>query len=182
MSHREGYLYAVQVGASGPIKIGFTTQPRERIATIQDFCPWPLRTLFIVPGSILNEAWVHSQCGAARLKAEWFKATPAVRALLAEIASEGWSWPNMVDTRRLPRKGSAQADLAKRLVQEAALPVQPGDTIARQIDRAAERLGMSNQRWRVRSAWYGEATSWPPEHVADLEARCAAYAKSREAA
>jgi hypothetical protein len=182
VSPREGYIYAVQVGTSGPIKIGFTTQPRERVASIQDFCPWPLRTLFIAPGNILNEAWVHSQCGAARMKAESFKATPAVRTLLAEIASDEWIWPTVIDTRRLPRKGSAQADHAKRLVQDAALPMQPGDTIARQIDRAADRLGMAKQRWRVRSAWYGEATSWPLEAVADLEARCAAYAKSREAA
>jgi hypothetical protein len=56
------------------------------------------------------------------------------------------------------------------IVRQAALPVQPGDTVKAQINRAYVALGRP-PFWRVKAAWYGESGSWSAAAMRDLQDR-----------
>lgn len=58
----------------------------------------------------------------------------------------------------------------RRIVQHAASPVQPGETIKAQQRRAWEALKRP-PFWRLRAAWYGEAGSWSAVAADDLRRR-----------
>ncbi len=62
------------------------------------------------------------------------------------------------------------ADELRRLVREAAKPVEAGETIKAQIRRAWMTLGRPDY-WRVRAAWHGEAGRWTASAVEDFRAR-----------
>jgi len=63
----------------------------------------------------------------------------------------------------------AVGDEMQRLVREAALPAQPGDSVKAQIGRAARRLGLPFGR--TRSHWYGLARAVLAEEAEMLRAR-----------
>lgn len=56
--------------------------------------------------------------------------------------------------------GSSIALEAQRIVRDAASPIPAGETVKGQLRRAARALGYSAGDWRMRSAWYGEASTW----------------------
>ena len=70
---------------------------------------------------------------------------------------------------------------AKFFVQEAAKPVQPGDTVKAQMNRAAEHLGYKRGYWRIKDAWYGEAGCWSAKAFEDLKRRYCAWKGRQEA-
>jgi hypothetical protein len=168
----------VQVEMSGPIKIGFSVDFAARLRVLQDFSPWDLTVRMLVDGTMLNEAYVHQLCTASRLKGEWFKPTKEVLGVIAAISARDWVWPNSSTARRRS-SSETQAERARAAVLSAALPVQAGDTVKRQIERAALRLGMSNNLWRIRGAWYGEAGTWAAHKVTEIEERAALLAAPR---
>jgi hypothetical protein len=59
---------------------------------------------------------------------------------------------------------------ARRLVMSAAEPVSAGETVKAQMRRAWERLGRPSW-WRIRAAWYGEASCWSAAALEDLRNR-----------
>jgi hypothetical protein len=69
------------------------------------------------------------------------------------------------------------------IVQGAAMPVTPGETVKAQQRRAWEALGRPRM-WRLRAAWYGEAGCWGGRAIEDLRrrecARCEREANARE--
>ena len=67
---------------------------------------------------------------------------------------------------------------AQRLVQSAAEPIRPGETVKAQMRRAWMNLGRP-AFWRVKAAWYGEAGCWSAAAMQDLREREARWS-SRE--
>ena len=65
---------------------------------------------------------------------------------------------------------SALAGEMRGIVQRAAAPVVPGDTVKTQMRRAWQALGRP-PFWRLRAAWYGEAAGWSARAVDDLRRR-----------
>ncbi len=63
------------------------------------------------------------------------------------------------------------ASKAERMVRDAAKPIPAGETVKGQLRRAAKALGYRAGDWRVRAAWYGEASSWSAEAFEDLKLR-----------
>lgn len=80
----EGYVYCVQRGETGSIKIGFTTTPFRRIPALDTASDVELRVLAFVPGGRALERALHRQFAEDRLRREWFKPSPR---LLERIAS-----------------------------------------------------------------------------------------------
>jgi hypothetical protein len=56
------------------------------------------------------------------------------------------------------------------IARQAALPIQPGDTVKAQLNRAWVALGRP-PFWRVRAAWYGSAGSFSAAAIRDLQDR-----------
>lgn len=58
----------------------------------------------------------------------------------------------------------------QQIVRGAAEPVSAGDTVKGQMRKAWEALGRPSY-WRLRAAWYGEASGWSARAVEDMRHR-----------
>jgi hypothetical protein len=75
-----GFVYFVQVGTTGPIKIGFTkNEPTMRIRQIQDTSPHKLRWIGYLRGPLSKEGELHKQFAEEWMRGEWFR--PSERLL-----------------------------------------------------------------------------------------------------
>ena len=80
-----GRVYFVGDGASGAIKIGFTTKcPVHRTKTLQVGNPRQIRYLASFVGTAEDEARMHDRFAAVRVRGEWFKATSELWAVVSE--------------------------------------------------------------------------------------------------
>ena len=77
-----GYVYVLEAHPLTPVKIGYTTELRARIATLQTGCPYPLRCLHLVPAAQKLESWLHRLLRAERLTGEWFEGEATTAALI----------------------------------------------------------------------------------------------------
>lgn len=69
--NRPTHVYFVQVN-DGPIKIGCTSLPLERIQRLQNWSPYAMVVLLWVPGDRDLEQATHRKFGHLRLQGEWF--------------------------------------------------------------------------------------------------------------
>jgi hypothetical protein len=87
------YVYIIGQAHDGPVKIGVSTKPRNRLHALQASNPAKLRILAKFRGDRDLEAAVHRLLGAYRLQGEWFERSVAVRTfidnVLRGIAIEG---------------------------------------------------------------------------------------------
>jgi DNA-binding MarR family transcriptional regulator len=65
-------VYFIQSNLGGPIKIGTTTDLRDRLVQIQATSPLPLVVLSIQRGNASCEAMLHERFRSLRLHGEWF--------------------------------------------------------------------------------------------------------------
>ena len=79
---REGFVYFVQSGGDGPIKIGWTQDLDRRIGELQTANAHPLRLIGYLPGSMRDEGAMHARFGHLRMEAEWFRNSPEIHAFL----------------------------------------------------------------------------------------------------
>ncbi len=67
------WLYFIQAGESGPIKIGLAGDPQHRLRGLQTAHYESLRLLAERPGGPELEADLHARFAAGRLSGEWFR-------------------------------------------------------------------------------------------------------------
>lgn len=66
----------------GYVKIGSTTNLKNRLTQLQTGCAVPLRLVGTCSGGFAREKWLHREFGAWRRHGEWFKFPPEVMATL----------------------------------------------------------------------------------------------------
>lgn len=71
-SQRSNVYFIKPVGLSGPIKIGVSGQPEERLKTLMAWSPLPLEMIVIVSGTHQLEQRIHDCFAYAHLHREWF--------------------------------------------------------------------------------------------------------------
>jgi len=76
-------VYFIRAGVDGPIKIGYTRYPRRRISNLQTASPVQLRLVAVIEGRRADEAKLHEDLRAYRIRGEWFADCPEVRAAIA---------------------------------------------------------------------------------------------------
>lgn len=81
--HRLTWIYCIQAGERGPVKIGLARNPLERLATLQQGNPEPLRGVWVWQGLPEEERFMHDVCAEWRIRGEWFQPTEEVRAAVA---------------------------------------------------------------------------------------------------
>jgi hypothetical protein len=129
---RGPWVYFIQAGEGGPIKIGFTAlNPRQRLSTLQIGNAESLNLLGAAAGTYQDEQQIHEQFAAARIRGEWFAPTDALRGfimglcwrprkfdLVAADHLECGMWPadlievaEFIDARRLKQKADDLLDL-----------------------------------------------------------------------
>ena len=68
------FVYFIKpVGLPGPIKIGSSREPQNRLAQLADWSPWPLEILVMIPGTLELERRLHSCFSHAHRHREWFE-------------------------------------------------------------------------------------------------------------
>lgn len=76
------FVYAIQAGEGGPVKIGIAKHPHERLLTLQTASPIRLRGIAVWWGSSEEEKMWHEVFKDQRLEGEWFKPTEELLALM----------------------------------------------------------------------------------------------------
>ena len=84
-----GFVYFVQSGDGGPIKIGLSCPQGwlTRLSHMQTGNPAELRLLRTVRGDKSVEAKLHKQFKDSRIRGEWFEPTPELLALATPVAA-----------------------------------------------------------------------------------------------
>ncbi len=126
------FVYFVQQGDRGPVKIGIAKDPLDRMGALQTGNPTELHLRQVVPGQRELEARLHYRFREARIRGEWFGDDSGhdlsylkLILIYAEgLASEhiqcfenGGSIPMLVGTQvmSIARRGEMQRDLARML-------------------------------------------------------------------
>lgn len=121
------HVYFVQrADGIGPIKIGCSSEPEERISTFSLWSPYPLKMLAYVPGGFREENCLHWQFDEHRLHGEWFFPVPELLELVKYASKNG----------RLP--GSQERDRT----QEIRMLYDAGET----LKDIGDKFGVSRQR------------------------------------
>lgn len=81
---RETFVYFVQQGDGGPVKIGVAKDPRNRLADLQVGSPYPLRLLCVFRTIVAYESELHRTLRDYRLSGEWFEPHPLILGI-AEV-------------------------------------------------------------------------------------------------
>lgn len=82
-----GRVYFLEATGADRIKIGWTAgDPKSRIAGMVTACPFPLKLLATLVGTVEGEKWLHAKCKSAHAHGEWFHATDDLRALVGVLA------------------------------------------------------------------------------------------------
>ena len=71
-SIRTGYIYFAQMENTGPIKIGISTDPHKRMASINTGSPYPITLLYFTPGCEEDEKALHREFMKFSIRNEWF--------------------------------------------------------------------------------------------------------------
>jgi hypothetical protein len=96
-AHREQpglftWIYAIQAGENGPIKIGIATNPTERLKTLQQGNAADLRGLAAWRAPSCEERQLHREFDYARIRGEWFQPVPELVDLVLRLGYfEDWS-------------------------------------------------------------------------------------------
>jgi hypothetical protein len=73
-------VYAIEALGLNTIKIGWTQHLKSRLSAIRTSCPVEVRLLGVTPGNRTDEVAMHQQFEDCRVRGEWFRATPELRA------------------------------------------------------------------------------------------------------
>ena len=91
-------LYAIQAGAGGPIKIGFSDDPQARLSAIQIGNHAVCRIIFLMEGGMADEAALHEELASDHIRGEWFWPTRLVFSALEARSPRVVDEPPAVNT------------------------------------------------------------------------------------
>jgi hypothetical protein len=80
------FVYIIQSGDDGPVKIGTAKDPIMRVAELQTGSPYQLYLREVLVGGVRIERRLHKRFKDDRLQGEWFGASEAVLAYASKMA------------------------------------------------------------------------------------------------
>lgn len=107
-----GYVYFVAPVGGGPIKIGFSGNPTNRMAGLISWSPVPLELLAFAPGFACDEKATQNLFLAQHQRNEWFQPSAALLALIDRVKSDGKlpeECRGVRETKHLIRHGKKRA-------------------------------------------------------------------------
>ena len=87
------HVYFVQADHNGPVKIGISSNFKQRIRDLQSMCPYAVRVLATKDGQQRHELWLHRKFKSSRLKGEWFAPTEELFTFISELKKKTFEWP-----------------------------------------------------------------------------------------
>lgn len=80
------YVYFIKpIGMDGPIKIGCSGAPKNRLLSLSYWSPFPLEILATAPGGGNEECLLHRCFSDHHTHHEWFHSSPGLRCLIERI-------------------------------------------------------------------------------------------------
>lgn len=73
------------VGMRGPIKIGYSVNPKKRLHGVLEWSPFDLEIIATTPGNAPDETKVHDHFASAHVRGEWFHPTEELLALIDRV-------------------------------------------------------------------------------------------------
>lgn len=80
------YIYVVGNEEQSICKIGYSTNPTNRISGIQTGCPYKLKFLLIIKGNMLMEQELHKKYAKQRLNGEWFSYSGPLKYSIEKVS------------------------------------------------------------------------------------------------
>ena len=113
------FVYFIQQGNSGPVKIGFTRDDLyARVKRLQTGNPLPLKILAIIDGaSIRTEVSLHSRFSSCRLNGEWYAPSEELLIFINEIRGR----PHKVELERIFKEYLTAVSKLSNVEKEIAL-------------------------------------------------------------
>jgi hypothetical protein len=82
------YIYFMKpIGMDGPVKIGCSAKPQERLKALSTWSPFPLEIAASVIGQFPDEKFLHRCFSQFHTHHEWFEANPLLGETIAQVAS-----------------------------------------------------------------------------------------------
>ena len=82
-----GFVYLIQEGQDGPVKIGWARDPQDRLERMQTGNSRVLRLVCSFPGGIGHERALHREFAAHHIRGEWFEPAPELLALVKSLGA-----------------------------------------------------------------------------------------------
>lgn len=73
------------VGMDGPIKIGCSAKPLDRLKVLSAWSPFPLELIGSAPGNFTDEGLLHHRFSDLHTRKEWFMSSPLLRETIERI-------------------------------------------------------------------------------------------------
>lgn len=83
------YVYFIQSGGDGPIKIGCSVDFIQRMNSLKYWSPYPLKILATARGGLGDERAIHNKFLSIRLHGEWFAPTKELIKFIDNITATG---------------------------------------------------------------------------------------------
>jgi len=114
----KGYVYFIQAGQNGPIKIGYTKNYKARIQFGQTFNHNKLRFLKIIQADISLESELHRKFSKYRIRGEWFEPSKEILDYVAgasEIINplDKYTWQELLIAARVKLMQEALASITE---------------------------------------------------------------------
>lgn len=157
-----GLVYFAQA-ASGPVKIGFTTDLDGRMSALRTSSATPIVVLTTVEGDKRTEHYFHGMLEEHRTYGEWFAPVRPVFAAIERVQEWGEARIPLefrAKPRLLPAAPKSSFDTlaaAKGWIEALAEPVPFGEKTHYTIKRVARLAGASPRN--IKSLWYDEKHS-----------------------
>ena len=97
-----------QIGGGGPVKIGWSSNPRARVYAYNTMSPYPLEIVATIDGGIWLENRFHVRFGHLRSHHEWFRESPELDAVIAEVLA-GTFDPESLPAKKNPARAASAA-------------------------------------------------------------------------
>jgi len=81
----EGYIYFISSPEREVIKIGFSTNPQNRLRSLATASPYALEFLCVIPGDTNYEKSLHDKFHHLRQSGEWFSDTQEIREFIESL-------------------------------------------------------------------------------------------------
>jgi hypothetical protein len=79
------WVYFIQAGDDGPIKIGVSRKPKRRIESLRTASPVELRLIAVIVGGEKEEQALHRRFSEDRTHGEWFRPSSDLLAFIAAL-------------------------------------------------------------------------------------------------
>lgn len=86
------FVYAIQAGEGGPIKIGVSDRPATRLQTLQQANAETLIPLAAWHTPKVEEKQLHEEFAYARIRGEWFRPVPELVELVIALGGDFEDW------------------------------------------------------------------------------------------